>query len=1103
MNIRIVLCSAAASLLISGAPTTVLAALVPDNLRCEQRANPLGIDAREPRLSWGFADPDRAARGLRQSACQILVATKAPLLQPGKADLWDTGRWATDQSVLVPYTGRPLDSGVECWWTVRVWDQDGAVSPWSKPARWTMGLLHPANWRAKWIGLDEKESSSALAGTQWIWFPEGEPARSAPVGTRWFRREFSLPADRAIKSAHWLLAADNSFQASVNGQPVGSGGNFKTATDLNVASHLHSGRNVLAVSVSNAGDSPNPAGLTGLLRVEFQQGEPVVIATDEQWKTTASEIAGWTQPAFDDHAWPAVKKLGPVGMAPWGEIAGPENRRLPARMLRHEFTVGKKVKRATTYMSGLGLSELYLNGAKVGDEVLSPGLTEYPKTVFYVTHDVTGRVKRGRNCLGVWLGNGRYFAPRLGSPTSTRTYGYPKLLLQLALEFSDGTTTNIVSDESWRLTTDGPIRANNEYDGEEYDARLEMPGWARAGFKDSAWQPARVVTAPGGRLAAQMIEPIRGMETVRPISVKEVKPGVFIFDLGQNMVGWCRLKVQGPRGTQVSLRHAETLKPDGTLYLDNIRDAKVTDIYTLKDGGPETYEPHFTYHGFRYVEVMGYPGKPSLDAITGVVVHDAVPKTGDFACSNELLNRIHRNVYWGVRGNYRSIPTDCPQRDERQGWLGDRSAECRGESYLFNIAPLYAKWLRDMADAQKDSGSVPDVCPSYWPLYSDNVTWPSSTVIVPGMLYEQAGDRRSIETHYPSMKKWITYMSGFITNDLMPRDTYGDWCVPPENPKLIHSQDPARKTKGEILGATYFYHDLMLMTRYATMLGKADDARHFAALAARLKSAFNAKYLDAARGQYDNGAQTTSVLPLAFGMVPEEHRQKVFNHLVDKIQNETKGHIGTGLVGGQWLMRTLSDNGRLDLAYTIARQTNYPSWGYMISKGATTIWELWNGDTADPAMNSGNHVMLVGDLIIWFYEYLAGIKPDPEQPAFKHILMQPHPVGDLKATWAQYQSPHGLIRSDWRIVKSQFLWNVVVPPNTTATVRVPFKGNDVVQEGGAPAGQAKGVKLVGREAGAVVYELGSGTYSFTAPWGKPATTTAGTGVTTASSFKPN
>ena len=1090
MKARVLPGTAAALLLLATAPVQLQAALAPDNLRCEQRVNPLGIDAREPRLTWGFSDPGRNARGLRQSACQILVATRPALLRPGKADLWDTGRWATDQSVLVPYTGRPLDSGMECWWTVRVWDQDGKASSWCKPARWTMGLLHSADWQAKWIGFDEKESSSALTGTRWIWFPEGQPAKSAPVGTRWFRREFQLPVDRAIKSARWLLAADNSFQASVNGQSAGAGGNFKTATDMNVAALLRAGRNVLAVSVSNAGDAANPAGLTGLLSIEFATGDPLAITTDELWKCSAKEDPGWEQPAFNDTTWRTAIVLGPVGMAPWGEVTGPEDRRLPARMLRREFVVDKKIKRATAYISGLGLSELYLNGKKVGNEVLSPGLTEYPKTVFYVTHDVSEQLKRGKNCFGVWLGNGRYYAPRSGSPTSTRTYGYPKLLLQLALEFADGTKTNLIGDESWRLTTNGPIRANNEYDGEEYDARQEMPGWAKAGFNDSTWQAAQPVAAPGGRLAAQMMEPIRVMETLRPVSVKEVKPGLFIFDMGQNMVGWCRLKVQGPQSTQISLRHSETLKPDGTLYLDNIRGAKVTDTYTLKGDGTETYEPRFTYHGFRYVEVTGFPGKPSLHSLEGLVVHDAVPKTGDFACSNELLNRIYRNVYWGVRGNYRSIPTDCPQRDERQGWLGDRSAECRGESYLFNIAPLYAKWLQDMADAQKESGSVPDVCPSYWPIYSDNVTWPSSTVIVPGMLYEQAGDRQIVENHYPSMKKWIAFMSGFITNNLMPRDTYGDWCVPPEDPKLIHSQDPARKTKGEILGTTYFYHDLTLMARYATMLGKMEEARQFKELADRLKTAFNAKYLDAARGQYDNGAQTTSVLPLAFGMVPEEHRRNVFNHLVDKIQKETKGHIGTGLVGGQWLMRTLSDNGRPDLAYNIARQTNYPSWGYMISKDATTIWELWNGNTADPAMNSGNHVMLVGDLVIWFYEYLAGIRPDPEQPAFKHILMQPHPVGDLKAAWAQYQSPHGRIRSDWRIVKNQFLWNITIPPNTTATVRVPFKDGENILEGAKPATESKGVELLAKEAGGAVYELGSGTYSFSAPWGKPTATPA-------------
>jgi alpha-L-rhamnosidase len=646
------------------------------------------------------------------------------------------------------------------------------------------------------------------------------------------------------------------------------------------------------------------------------------------------------------------------------------------------------------------------------------------------------------------------------------------------VEYEDDTSEEVVSDGAWRLTAEGPIRANNEYDGEAYDARMEMPGWSARGFDDAKWQSAQGVTAPGGELAAQMIEPIRVTQTLKPIAVTQPKPGVWVFDMGQNMVGRCRIKVSGPRGTEVVLRHAETLQPDGTLYLDNIRSAKVTDTYTLKGKGTEVYEPRFTYHGFRFVEVTGYPGRPSLSSIEGQVVHDDLESAGAFACSNPLLNRIYQNIVWGVSGNYRSIPTDCPQRDERQGWLGDRSAECKGETYLFNTVALYAKWLQDMADAQKATGSVSDVCPAFWPIYSDNVTWPSSTVIIPGALREQFADTDIIASHYASARKWMEYMRGFITDGIIARDSYGDWCVPPEEQKLIHSNDPARKTDGALLATAYFYHDALLMARYASLLGKSMDAKRFTDLAEKLKAAFNQKFFHADSGQYDNGSQTSCVLPLAFGLVPDGQRGRVFDHLVAKITHETHGHIGTGLIGGQWLMRVLTAGGRADLAYTIATQKDYPSWGYMVGKGATTIWELWNGDTADPAMNSGNHVMLVGDLGIWLYESLAGIKSDTEQPGFKHIIMRPEPVGDLRFVKASHRSPYGLIASEWEKQAGVFRWKVTIPANTTATVYVPASSPDSVTENGKAAAQARGVKLVKMENGRAVFAIGSGNYTF-------------------------
>ncbi len=1054
----------------------------PVQLRCEYLKNPLGIDAVHPRLSWIFEAEPGGSRGQLQTAYQILVASSRRGLRAANGDLWDTGRVNSDRSIQIPYRGQPLTSERECYWKVRVWDGNGKPSPWSTPARWTMGLLKSSDWHAQWIGLDKKpggeRAGDVFAGARWIWFPEGRPQESAPVGTRYFRRAVSLPADRQITRAALVFTADNSGTFFINGQRVGAATDFHAAARFEVANLLHPGQNLLAVSVENTGSEPNPAGWIGVLRVEFENGQPLVVRTGPDWKTTDKAVAGWTEASLDDAAWHSAQQLGPAGMAPWGQIAAAEDRRLPARYLRREFKVEKHLRRATVYMSGLGLSELYLNGRKVGNSVLSPALSDYTKRCFYVTYDVTRALKQGDNAVGVILGNGRFYAPRSRIPTGTVSYGFPKLFFQMNLDYSDGSTERVVSDGAWKLTADGPIRANNEYDGEEYDARKDMDGWNKPGLDDSDWQDAQVVAAPGGGLAAQMIEPIRVTQTLRPIAMTEPKPGVYVFDMGQNMVGWCRLKVSGPRGTAVSMRHAETLKPDGMLYVANLRSAKVTDTYILKGQGTEIYEPRFTYHGFRYVEVTGYPGKPDLSDIEGRVVGDDLQSAGSFTCSNPLVNHIYRNIRWGVRGNYRSIPTDCPQRDERQGWLGDRSAESRGETYLFNTAALYTKWLQDMADAQKPSGSVPDVCPAYWPIYSDNVTWPSSTVIIPKAIRDQYADRRVIREHYDSAKKWIEYMSRFIDNGIISRDSYGDWCVPPRDPKLIHSRDPKRQTNKALLATAYFYHDLELMAQYANWLNKPDDAQHFSELATTLKAAFNKKFLNTQAGQYDNGSQTSCVLPLAFGLTPEAQRERIFDHLVEKITNETHGHIGTGLIGGQWLMRVLTDNGRPDLAWTILTQKTYPSWGYMVENGATTIWELWNGNTADPAMNSGNHVMLVGDLGIWLFEDLAGIKPDPAQPGFKHIIMRPEPVGHLRHVRATHRSPYGMIKSEWSREGELFKWNITVPVNTTARVYNPATDEQSVTEGGQPASNAADVQFIKVAKGRAVFSLGSGSYSF-------------------------
>lgn len=794
-------------------------------------------------------------------------------------------------------------------------------------------------------------------------------------------------------------------------------------------------------------------------------------------ESTWSQPSQWTMGLLNDSDWKG-KWIG-LDKAMGADDIKSEASRLSARMVRKEFTAKKKIKRAVAYVCGLGLFEFSVNGKKIGDQVLAPALSEYNKRAYYMTFDVTGQLKAGNNALGILLGNGRFFAPRTTSPMKTTKSGYPKALVQLSLEYEDGSTENISSDASWKVSADGPIISNNEYDGEEYDATKEMRGWDKPGFNDSKWINAELVEPGSPKLCAQMTEPIKVKETLKPISVNEVSPGIFIFDMGQNLVGWTKLRVKGPKGTTVSLRFSETLLPNGQLYLANLRGAKVTDKYTLNGSGAEVFEPRFTYHGFRFVEVKGYPGKPDLFALDGKVVYDDMQTSGMFLSSNKTINTIYKNAYWGIRGNYRSIPTDCPQRDERQGWLGDRAMGSKGESFIFNNENLYAKWMQDIEDAQRNDGSVPDVAPTYWAIYSDNVTWPGAYLIISNMLYDQYANMEPIRKHYDSFRKWVMYMKDkHLKDGILVKDTYGDWCMPPESAKLIHSLDPSRKTSGEVLSTTYYYNMLTLMERFANLLNKPGDAKEYSELAAIVYKAYNNKFYNSSLNYYANNTATANLLSLAYGLVPDENKSSVFENIVNKTEKEFNGHISTGLVGAQWTMRLLTQFGRPDIAYKLATNTDYPSWGYMASQGATTIWELWNGNTADPAMNSGNHVMLLGDLIIWYYENLAGIKGNPEQPGFKHIIMSPLVTGDLKFVNASFQSPYGLIVNEWKKEGDTFVMKVEIPVNATATLGFPTTNVASITENGKAIQLIKEIKFEKTESNRSYFSVGSGTYSF-------------------------
>jgi len=717
---------------------------------------------------------------------------------------------------------------------------------------------------------------------------------------------------------------------------------------------------------------------------------------------------------------------------------------LALRHLRKEFELGKKVKEAKLYISGLGLYEAFINGNEVGsDDHLKPVVSDYDKTVYFNTYDVTDVLKKGKNTIGVELGAGRFTGLRHreipGKRDGTRQfrhYGVPRMIAQLEVTYADGSSEIIVSDESWKITDQGPVRLNNLFDGERYDARMEMDGWDRNGYDDSKWYRAELVEAPAGVLLPQPNPAIRKMEVVKPVELIE-KDGHYILDMGQNMVGWLKINIKGQEpGDSLTMRFAEVLQSDTTLQLANMRSAKVTDLYVAKDKKPIVWEPSFTYHGFRYVEIKGLRKKPSLDSFEGHVLYDDMPATSSFECSDEIMNKVHRNAYWGIRSNYHGMPTDCPQRDERLGWTGDRTTGAYGEGYMFNNNLMYAKWLKDLEDEQKENGSLPDIAPAFWRFYYDSITWPGAFVTVADMLYQQFGNSRPIILHYNAMKKWLIYMKEtYGDKGIITKDKWGDWCMPPESQELIHSKDPNRITEPGVL-STAFYHYLMgKMIKFAPIAGHPEDIPYFEAEAAESKEAFNREYFNEKEGTYANNTVTANLLGLFYGIVPEGREQDVFKNIVDKTENDCGGHVSTGVIGIQQLMRALTEFGNPELALKIASNDTYPSWGYMVRQGATTIWELWNGNTARPDMNSANHVMLLGDLLIWKYEYLAGIRS--LEPGFKKIMLKPYPIKGLDYVNCSYDSVYGTIVSNWKRDGEKFEWTFTIPANTTATVCIP------------------------------------------------------------------
>jgi len=1040
-------------------------------LRCEYRTNPLGIGTVRPRLSWIIND---SRPGAIQTAYQILVASTPEILAQNRGDLWDTGKVISSEMNQLEYAGKPLQSRMTCYWKVRIWDANQQVTPFSEPAMWSVGLLQPEDVQARWIQASQplvhpvKGTQLDFGDCPWIWYPEEnmQPREKAPAGPRYFRKVVDLPTDEKIKQARFLVTADDSFELFCNGQLSGRGTGYNAPQIADVTNRLNPGKNTLAIVATNA--TPSPAALAGRLRVEFESGHVLDLVIDQTWRSFTQAAAGWNQPGFDDSAWPLAIVVGKMGDKPWGTISAEGLDVFGCALFRKGFQIDKPVQSATLYMSALGIGEIHINGQRVHDEYFAPGWTDYRKRVYYNTYDVTRFVRQGENAIGAILAAG-WYSGAIGWKSERFHFGRdPKLWIQLEIVTNDGERTTIISDGTWKYTF-GPHIEAEFLAGETYDARLEIPNWSSPGLDDSQWLPARIADDVQTVLEAQRGVPVIKTGELPTRKITEPRPGVFVFDLGQNFAGFARLKVRGPKGTAVQLRFAEMLNPDGTIYTTNLRSARATDTYILKGEGEETWEPRFTFHGFRYVEVTGYPGRPTEDAITGVAINSDTPLVGDFRCSSEMINQLYSNIVWTQRANFISVPTDCPQRDERLGWTGDAQVFIRAATYNADVAAFFNKWLVDLEDAQGPDGDFPDVAPRVVALGGGTAAWADAGVICPWTVYWVYRDRRVLEEHFDAMERWIAYCQKHSQGLLRPAAGYGDWLS-------INADTPK-----DVLATAFFAYSTHLTAECARILGLTEKAAQYDKLFEEIRNAFQKAYVTP-DGHVKGDTQTCYVLALYFNLLPENLRPKAVQYLVnDIVKRDT--HLSTGFIGTAYLMPVLSETGNTPLAYRLFLNDTFPSWGFSIKHGATSIWERWDGWTPekgfqDPGMNSFAHYSF-GAVGRWMFQYVAGI--DTDGPGFRQLVLKPHLADGLDWIEARYASICGEIFSRWWYDDNKtWHWRMTIPANTRAVVYVPSTQSQKVQVS-VGADFAKFIKY---EAGYSVFQAPAGTYEFTVSGGE-------------------
>ena len=1086
MKLKTILLAALAAFTIA-APVSAAPAIEVTDLRCEYLVAPIGVDLTQPALSWRM-EQAAGSRGQKQTAYQILVASTTAKLAANDGDLWDSGKVSVEQSLRVSYGGSALKSSQRCYWKVRIWNKDGNPSSWSAASEWTMGLLTPSDWQAKWIkpGKSNKRHRG-LEECSWIW---GDNA-GAP-GPTYFRVHLDVPTGAKIKHASVVMSVDNSFLLYVNGKEALKGDDYSNPQKADLTDRLKTGKNILAVIATNAGDSPSPAGLIAKVNVELADGNIITLKTGSDWKSHPKEQAGWLEAGYDDANWTAARVIAEkdepqawnvvVSGYPW---------------LRRTFEIKESVVRAVIYINTASYYELSINGKKVGPYVLEPGITQVNKRLIVNAYDVTPFLVKGTNTIAVWMGLG-WHQVRNGN-----THGSPILRAQLSVVTPSG-PIEIGTDASWRtkescITQIGSWTWSN-FGGERFDAREFNEDWNQTGFDDSQWVGAQEIPAPQVEHSWQACESPRLSDPIKPTEIRPLQNGKWVVDFGRPLTGWMRLKMHNLKvGQEVQIQYADIddnrnneRKLAYQINSDGFQDFNQKDIFISAGKGAETFCSRFNYHSFRYAVIAGLDHAPSVSDAEAMMIEPDLASAGSFECSNDLFNRIHEITRYTFRTQNPCLALGTGEAREKTAY-GDGGAHLSGYLYNFKCDANLKKWILDWSDAQRDDGWFHHTAPAFED-HGGGPAWGGQASELVRRMHLYYGDRGVVEQMVDKLRKFVDYLETKTSNDVLRSFTptsreegmmfIGDWARPAATAGQGFNMD--NKDEREFFNNSYRVLLWQQLQDFAKSIGRTDEVSRCEARLATIRPLVHKTFYQEEKGVYLFSSQSSLAMALYARIPPPELRPKIMAQLENEIVVVKKGHLDTGLLGTFIMLDLLTQENRNDLVSLIMGQTTYPGWGYLIKEMGLKTWpETWSG--------WGSHVILVTATPgSWFFEGLGGIRPDLANPGFKHFILRPGIVKSVDWVKCSYQSPYGKIVSNWKREEGnlkletgnsknateQLKMEVTIPPNTTATVFVPSKDEASVTESGKPAVEVKGVKFLRMENNAAVYEIGSGTYQF-------------------------